>query len=261
MRASIKFFLPKNLKSFLLGPLFALSLFSASLAANECNKSIYLTFDTGNMSVAQQVADILRRQQVKATFFLANEKTFRQDYALDDSWRGFWNALVEDGHTFGSHTLNHTYWQKDLGGDSVLVKSQFGPDANRSISMKNVQFCQQIKDADRRFQGLTGKTLSKIWRAPGGKVSPRLVQFGDMCGYEHIGWSKAGFLGDELSSESFPNSVLLNRALKNLEDKNITMAHLGIWSRKDPWAPSVLEPLIIGLKGKGFCFKKIGDVS
>jgi hypothetical protein len=32
------------------------------------------------------------------------------------------------------------------------------------------------------------------------------------------------------------------------------MAHLGIWSRKQPWAPAVLEPLIVGLKAKGTCF-------
>jgi len=38
------------------------------------------------------------------------------------------------------------------------------------------------------------------------------------------------------------------------EDGDITMAHLGIWSRKDPWAPAVLEQLIINLKGRGFCF-------
>jgi hypothetical protein len=31
------------------------------------------------------------------------------------------------------------------------------------------------------------------------------------------------------------------------------MAHLGIWSRKDPFAP-MLDPLIAGLKGRGFCF-------
>lgn len=31
------------------------------------------------------------------------------------------------------------------------------------------------------------------------------------------------------------------------------MAHLGIWSRKDPYAP-MLDPLIAGLKEKGFCF-------
>jgi peptidoglycan/xylan/chitin deacetylase (PgdA/CDA1 family) len=236
-----------------------LTIFSAQ--AVECNKSVFLTFDTGNMAVAEQVADILRRQQVKATFFLANERTFRHDYALDDAWKPFWNTLVQEGHAFGSHTLHHTYFQKDLGTDTVVVKSQFGPDANKNIPMQRNAFCQQISAVDQRFRILTGKGLDKIWRAPGGTTSSRLVQFGKVCGFEHIGWSKAGFLGDELPSQEYPNSMLLTRALNNLENSNITMAHLGIWSRKDPWAPAVLEPLIVGLKGKGFCFKKIGENS
>ena len=31
------------------------------------------------------------------------------------------------------------------------------------------------------------------------------------------------------------------------------MAHLGIWSRKDPFAPA-LDELLAGLTAKGFCF-------
>jgi peptidoglycan/xylan/chitin deacetylase (PgdA/CDA1 family) len=37
------------------------------------------------------------------------------------------------------------------------------------------------------------------------------------------------------------------------------MAHLGIWSRKDAWAPAVLEPLIVGLQGRGFCFSTLSS--
>jgi peptidoglycan/xylan/chitin deacetylase (PgdA/CDA1 family) len=37
------------------------------------------------------------------------------------------------------------------------------------------------------------------------------------------------------------------------------MAHLGIWSRQDPWAPAVLEPLIEGLKAKGMCFATLRE--
>jgi len=37
------------------------------------------------------------------------------------------------------------------------------------------------------------------------------------------------------------------------------MAHLGIWSRRDPWAPADLEPLIAGLERKGFCFATLRD--
>jgi peptidoglycan-N-acetylmuramic acid deacetylase len=37
------------------------------------------------------------------------------------------------------------------------------------------------------------------------------------------------------------------------------MAHLGIWSRQDPWAPAVLEPLLGGLESKGFCFRTLDE--
>ena len=69
-----------------------------------CSKMVYLSFDTGNMSVAEKVAEILKRQEVKATFFLSNEKTFRGDFALDDSWKSYWQERVKEGHHFGSHT-------------------------------------------------------------------------------------------------------------------------------------------------------------
>ena len=68
-------------------------------------------------------------------------------------------------------------------------------------------------------------------------------------------------LGDELSSTLYPNDQLLKKALNEIQDGDITMAHLGIWSRKDPWAPGVLDALISGLKAKGFCFATIQEKS
>ena len=72
-----------------------------------------------------------------------------------------------------------------------------------------------------------------------------------------MGWAAAGFLGDELPSEKFSNDALLKKALRDVRSGDILMAHLGIWSRKDPWAPAVLEPLIVGLKERGFCFETL----
>ena len=79
------------------------------------------------------------------------------------------------------------------------------------------------------------------------------------CGFMHVGWSDSGFLGDELPSDKFPNKVLLQKALHNIRANDILMAHLGIHSRQDPWAPAVLEPLIEGLKAKGFCFATLRE--
>ena len=224
-----------------------------------CDKTIFLTFDTGNMSVAQQVADILQQEQVKATFFVASEKTSHNDFSLDASWKNFWLSRINEGHAFGSHTLHHTYWKKDAGSNKVIVQSQFGPHAGKLQTIGQEQVCQNIQGADQRFKDLTGRSLDKIWRAPGGKTSPMYIAMAKACGYKHIAWAKAGFLGDELSSSAYPNAILLQSALDNLKDGDITMAHLGIWSRKDPWAPVVLQPLIQGLKAKGFCFETLAN--
>ena len=60
-----------------------------------------------------------------------------------------------------------------------------------------------------------------------------------------------------MPSETFTNAALLQKALRDIRSGDILLAHLGIWSRKDPWAPAVLEPLIVGLKKKGFCFETL----
>jgi len=228
--------------------------FSTHAQATSCNKTVYLTFDTGNMSVAEKVAEILKRQNVKATFFLANEKTSRGDFALDDSWKTYWQERAKEGHHFGSHTYDHTYFVKDGPKGQVFERPQFGPKAGEMILYSEAAMCKEIRKVDQRFQELTGQPLQKIWRAPGGKTSPTLIRMGDMCGYEHVGWASTGFLGDELNSDRHPNGVLLDKSSREIKDGDITMAHLGIWSRKDPWAPAVLEQLILNLKARGFCF-------
>ena len=63
-----------------------------------------------------------------------------------------------------------------------------------------------------------------------------------------MAWAEDGLSSYELPSDKWPNQMLLEHSLKNLKDGDIVIAHLGIWSRKDPWAPAVLEPLISGLK-------------
>ena len=97
------------------------------------------------------------------------------------------------------------------------------------------------------------------WGAPDGHTSPNTLAAAKACGYAHVGWAKAGFTGDETASERFPNAVLLKGMLDNIKDGDIVMGHMGIWSRKDPWMPANLEPLIVGLQQKGFCFATLRE--
>ncbi len=219
-----------------------------------CKGTIYLTFDTGSQSQAQLIAETLQKYQIKASFFLANEKTVNGDYALDPAWAAYWQQRVAEGHAFGSHTFDHLVIQRDLPGGKIEVKPQFGPHTGQRQILTAADYCQQLRKVDRQFQTLTGQPLDPIWRAPAGKVSPNARAAAHACGYAHVAWSAAGFSGDELSSERWPNAVLLARALRDLKDGDIFMAHMGIWSRQDPWAPANLAPLLHGLQQKGFCF-------
>jgi peptidoglycan/xylan/chitin deacetylase (PgdA/CDA1 family) len=219
--------------------------------AGDCSGTVYLTFDTGNMSQAETIAGILREQQVKATFFLANEKTFRNDHALDDSWRDFWRARVAEGHAFGDHTFRHVYARQDLANGQLLARvNNEGPD----IRLDEHGFCNELSDVDRRFFAMTGSHLSGLWRAPGGHTTRQTIRWAANCGYPvHVHWDAAGFIGDELDSDRFPNDKLLSEALAHIRPGTVAMMHLGIRSRRDPLAP-ILRPLIQGLKARGYCF-------
>ena len=223
----------------------------APVVAAPCKGTVYLTFDTGNMSQAETIATILRKHAVPATFFLANEKTFRGDHALDASWRDYWRARVAEGHRFGNHTFRHVYAKRDLDGGQLLATVEHrGPE----IRMDERSFCAELKKVDDTFHSMTGQRLDGLWRAPGGHTTRQSIRWAANCGYPvHVHWDEAGFIGDELSSESHPNEKLLKQALARIRPGTVAMMHLGIWSRKDPLAP-ILDPLIQELKARGYCF-------
>jgi peptidoglycan/xylan/chitin deacetylase (PgdA/CDA1 family) len=256
---------PVNKRSFL--SKFASILIAASVgcswagANNGCEKALYLTFDTGHMDVAPLVADVLKRQNVQVTFFAANERTRVGDGSLGNHWAPWWKARAAEGHEFASHTYDHVYWRGDLPGTEpqFRVQPSAGAFEGREFTWDAKKYCEQLKQASERLRDFTGKEPLPLFRAPGGKTSPRLLAAAKACGFEHVGWASAGFLGDELSSEKFSNDALLKKALRDIRTGDILMAHLGIWSRKDPWAPTVLEPLIMGLKDRGFCFATLRE--
>ena len=162
----------------------------AVAAPAACKGTIYLTFDTGSQSQAELIAETLKRHSIKATFFLANEKTVRGDYSLDPSWSAYWKARVAEGHAIGSHTFDHDVLVKDVG-DGFKVKPGFGASAGKLRTLTPAQYCEEIKRVDQRFVELTGKHLDPIWRAPAGRTSPGTLAAAKACGYAHVGWAPA----------------------------------------------------------------------
>lgn len=238
----------------------ALLLSLAANAAQGCERAraLYLTFDTGHMGVAPLVAEVLRREGVKASFFLANERTREGGASLDAQWAPWWRARADEGHVFGSHTWDHDVWLVDTA-EGLRLRPTQGPQAGRARVLDTAAYCRELQRPAERFTEMTGQRMSALFRAPGGKTSPALLKAAASCGWTHVGWSAAGFLGDELPSDRFPNAQLLAKALRDLRPGDVMLAHLGIWSRQDAWAPAVLEPLIRGIKAKGWCFATLRE--
>jgi peptidoglycan/xylan/chitin deacetylase (PgdA/CDA1 family) len=234
-----------------------------SVQAGSCRAGkLYLTLDTGNMKHAEFIAQTLKERKLKATFFVANEKTPRGDYALEPGWDGYWRDRVSEGHAFGNHTFDHVYFKGQQGTDArtmrATVRPQFGASANKTISWDGSAICQELDRVRQRFLAVTGKVLDPIWRAPGGKAPDFVMTTARQCGYRHFYWAQAGFLGDELPSDRYPNRLLVDRALANLRDGDVIMAHLGIWSRQEPFA-LMLPELLDGLLKRGFCFATLRE--
>lgn len=66
----------------------------------EDSKIVYLTFDDGPVpEVTTWVLDLLRKHQIKATFFAVGENVFRYSEVFDQ--------IIEEGHAIGNHTYHH----------------------------------------------------------------------------------------------------------------------------------------------------------
>lgn len=178
----------------------------------------YLTLDTGHMEVAALVADVLKRQDVQVTFFAANErtKTAMAAWATPVGLGPWWKARAAEGHAFAFTPLIMSIGVLTLfkAPTQFRVRPSAGPAAGRESTSTAAQYCKQPIWRPKDCKEMTGVKPLPLFRAPGGKTSPQLLAAAKACGYAHVGWATAGFLGDELPSASFSNAALLNKALQ-----------------------------------------------
>lgn len=64
-------------------------------------KTVYLTFDDGPSARTAEILDILKKDNIKATFFIIGKEGEKQKDLL--------KRMQEEGHTIGIHTYSHVY--------------------------------------------------------------------------------------------------------------------------------------------------------
>lgn len=185
----------------------------------EDEKCVYLTFDLGyeNENVSR-ILDILKEEDVKATFFLLRH-TVVNGKNLD--------RIIEDGHICANHTSHH----KDM------------------TSMQELNsFKGELEALEDDFKQATGKELAKIYRPPCGAFSEQNLAWADELGYKTLFWSLAYADWDENNQMSA--EAAFNKVMSRMHNGAVILLHPTSKSNAE-----MLSRFIKALKADGYTFK------
>jgi len=196
-------------------------------------KTIYLTFDDGPGKYTDELLDILKKYNIKATFFVTNQFP---------KYIGCIKKAYDDGHAIALHTYSHLWtiyksvdsYFDDLNKISNIVKEQIGKD------IKLI-----------RFPGGSSNTVSRKQNVG---IMSTLTKEVKARGYIYFDWNIDS--GDTKTTDSF---VVVSNVIKSLEKNNIVNVILlhDIKKHTVEAVPSIIE---YGLK-QGFKFEILTETS
>jgi len=155
------------------------------------DKKVYLTFDDGPSSNTDQILDILKDYDVKATFFVVGKTDERSVKA--------YQRIVEEGHTLAMHSYSHKY-------DEIYEsKEAFARDLN---SLQEYLYeTTGVWPRIYRFPGGSSNTVSKV-------DMQELIEYLTDIGITYFDWNVAS--GDAVS-RTLPAETIVNNCLSGIE--------------------------------------------
>lgn len=194
-------------------------------------KVIYLTFDDGpSSSITPMLLDILKEENVKATFFVLNHGT-GLDYLIRREYL--------EGHAVALHSSSHNY---------------------RQIYSSSTAFWNDIFAIQNKVKSLTGEN-SMIFRFPGGSsntisrfnpgIMSLLVKEAGNKGFHYFDWNvDSEDAGGARTSEEVYNNVIKSLGAKN----NVVLMHDFGGNYK---TLNAIRSIIRYGKNNGYSFEKI----
>lgn len=131
-------------------------------------KTIYLTFDDGPSSYTRQLLDVLKKYNVKATFFVCDKGEAMNKVMKD---------IVDEGHSIGIHSATHDY-------DKIYASEEaFFNDLNK---MSDIIYNNTgVRTTLMRFPGGSSNMVSDF--NPG--IMTRLTKMVEAQGYQYFDWN------------------------------------------------------------------------
>ena len=192
--------------------------------------TIYLTFDDGPSNNTSKILDILKQEDIKATFFLVN---------FNSSYNPAVKRIYDEGHSIGIHSYTHNYkliyssvsaYFDDLNKMNDKIKTITGSDTKLL-----------------RFPGGSSNTISSFNKG----IMTTLVKEVTNAGYHYFDWNV-----DSSDAWSARNSNdVYNNVINNLKKgTNIVLMHDLSSNEK---TINILEKIIKDAKEKGYIFENI----
>ena len=175
---------------------------SKTTASN--GKSIaYLTFDDGPSNITNSVLDILKKHNVKATFFVINSGSYNKTTLQRE---------VNEGHTIGLHAYDHNYAIAYKDDNSYLD----GIDKLRAKVKADTGFDSHYI----RFPGGSSNTISKRYSKG---IMSRITKTAKQRGYKYYDWN----VDDDDAGSARTADDCYNNVVKELRPNrsNIVLMH------------------------------------
>lgn len=202
---------------------------------NNGEKVVYLTFDDGPSKYSKDILSILKKYNVRATFFTTGTSIKNGNEELNDVLR----ESYAYGNSIGNHTYSHDY-NKLYPKKSVNLKA-FQDDLDENLSLlKNV---------------LGEDFETNIVRCPGGSMSwnnmDSLKNHLDKSGKASIDWN--ALTGDSSSKNKDVNTMIEN-AITTSKDKNLVVL---LMHETNKLTPEYLDDIIKYYHNNGYEFKTL----
>ncbi|HEV2700206.1 MAG TPA: polysaccharide deacetylase family protein [Steroidobacteraceae bacterium] len=170
---------------------------------------VALTIDDGpDPEVTPAVLDLLRQNNVRATFFCIGERIARHPELA--------RRIAREGHEIGNHTEHHRY-----------VFSLFGPTAVR----------REVAQAQASIHSIC-QVIPRFFRAPAGLRNPFLQPCLSELNLQLASWTRRGY--DTVNADS---DGVLKRLTCNLTAGDILLLHDGRAARTADGTPVILAVL------------------
>ena len=198
-------------------------------------KVIYLTFDDGpSRTITPGVLQILKEENVKATFFIINH---------DDSLNYLIKQAYDDGHTIAIHSYTHNYRQ--------IYASEVAFFEDLNLMSNKLESIIGVKPYITRFPGGSSNTVSKF--NPG--IMTTLAKELTNKGYIYFDWNiESGDAGNVSSAYEVYQNVISSLG----SHTNVVLMHD---YESNYYTLNALRDIIHYGKNNGYTFSNITDTT